>query len=310
MKYRVLFRRRRKPSTSKRLKRMSSTSVPVVESGRPIVLRGSPTAPPSPTAAKSVAPPPARDPLERRFRIEAVVGEEDGVRMAAVIERRTARRLTLTTFALAGARDWDAWERFRHECEVLRSLHHPGVPRWVEHAELDAIAYLLTERVEGRSLATRMERDERWSDAKLQHILARALVVLGDLHELNPPVLHTDVHPGALFVSDQGHVTLVGFGRSRSRLATDDIDPVGRDGYCPPWDEPIGPALDLYQLGATIAAVATGRDAALLPRKDGAIDLDACMRVSGVREQVRGLLARDPQWRVTTARRLRRPPTR
>ena len=308
MKYRLVFRRRGRGSTSKRLKRISTTSVRAAEPtnaapvGRPVVLRAKPR-PDDETAPRQHA-------LMDRFRVEAIVADDGTKCTAAVVELRTNRRATLTTCALGGGNDWDTWERFAHECRVLRSLAHPGVPRYLEHATSDTLAHLLTERVEGRSLAARMERDERWSDTKLRHILVRMLDVLAYLHELNPPVFHCDVHPGAIVVSDRGDVTLTGFGRARSKLAGDDdrAEPIGRAGYVPdaPWRFTASPAIDLYALAATIVAIASGRDAAMLPRAGQTIAVEACMKPSPLRDGIRALLVDDPAQCIAAAARLRK----
>jgi serine/threonine protein kinase len=311
MKYRLVFRRRGRPSTSKRLKRISTTSARAAQPGRPVVLRAKPQGEAPAVDSTAVVSPTREQPaLMERFRVEGIVADDGTKRVASVVELRTGRRSTLATCALGGANDWDAWERFGHECRVLRSLAHAGVPRYLEHGQTDTVAYLLTDRIEGRSLAARMQRDERWSDTKLRHILVRMLDVLAYLHELNPPVFHCDVHPGAIVVSDRGDVLLTGFGRARSRLAGDDdrAEPIGRAGYVPdaPWQFVASAATDAYALGATMVAIASGRDAALLPRAGKTIDVEACMKPSPVRDAVRALLADDAAACIAAAARLRK----
>jgi serine/threonine protein kinase len=311
MKYRLVFRRRGRPSTSKRLKRISTTSVSAQGAGRAVVLRAKPPGDTSPAVAPAVAPRRSESPpFADRFRVEAVVVDDGAKRVASVVELRTGRPATLTTLALGNTNDWDEWERFAHECRVLRSLAHRGVPRYLEHGQSDTLAHLLTERVEGISLAARMERDERWSDTKLLHILVRMLDVLAYLHDLNPPVFHCDVHPGAIVVSDRGDVTLTGFGRARSRLAGDDdrAEPIGRAGYVPdaPWRFAASEAIDAWALGATMLALATGRDAAMLPRAGTTFAVEACMKPSAARDAIVALLVDDPVACVDAAVRLRK----
>ena len=235
---------------------------------------------------------------------------DDGtIRVCTVVERKTGRRLTLATCELAAAGEWEAWDRFGHECRVVRSLAHPGVPRYVEHAQTDTTGYLLTEHIDGRTLAARMERDERYSDLKLRHILVRTLDVLAYLHELNPPVFHCDVHPGAIVVSDRGDVTLISFGRACSRLAGDDdrVQPTGRDGYVPADARSFAAsaATDIWALGATMLAIASGRDAAVLPHRGGTLDVDACMKPSPLRDAIRSLLAAEPDACIAAAQHVR-----
>jgi serine/threonine protein kinase len=296
VRYRLLLgrRRRKKKTTTKRLRRISTTTL-AAAGRRAVVLRA---------RTKHEAKLPAAE----RFDEETVVLDEGGLRIVHVVERATRRLLTRTTCTLAGVRDWEAWDRFKHECEVLRSLVHPSIPRWVDHGEADGVAFLVTERVEGRTLQDRLARSERYTDAKLSHMLARGLEVLHYLHELNPPLYHCDVHPSTIVISDGGRLTLTGFGHARGPMAPDEnAVPHARDGYGAPERArgEIDPANDLYAFGATLAAIASGRDASLLPTRGLQLDVDACMKPSPARDAVRSLLDTDPEARMRAAARLR-----
>lgn len=289
MKYRLVFsraRRKKKKTTTKRLRRISSTSLPVRTRSRPVVLRAQ-------------GKPKARPKSADRFRIDETIEVGEGTRACLVTEVATGRALTLRTCTLAGAGEWDQWDRFKHECEVLRSLRHPGIPRYIEHGEQDGNAYLVTEPVEGDSLQARLDRAQRYTDAKLEHIVRRGLAILDYLHELNPPLYHCCIHPGALVVSDKGNVILTNFGYARTRLDTE-AEPHAEDGYAAPEHVrgEVSAATDLFAFAATIVAVASGRDASLLPRRGLEIDIDTCMKPTALRERLRGLLSPDPQTRL------------
>ncbi len=293
MRYRrVLRRRRKRRTTSRGLRRFSSdTSVPA-QAGSPS--EGQPRAAPPTGPGQAVTPgaPPTSEArsqlleglphLASRLRLGPPLPSSPPFRVGCVTERRTHRRLVLKVLALRDSPNWELWERFEREGQVLRSLRHPGVPRYVEHDCGDAYAYLLTERAPGRSLAQRLDRGERWSDFQLHHIVRRSLEVLAYLHELNPPVFHGDVHPEHLVVSERGAVALTSLRRSTSLPLADDTPAAGRTGYSPAIGN--GAYRDTHALACSIAAIACGRDAAALPRKAGNIDLRRCMRASTVRD--------------------------
>lgn len=208
--------------------------------------------------------------------------EKEVGRVALVVERGTRRRLALKRVAMGETSDWDEWARLDAEAKTIRSLRHPAVPRYREHGETSGGAYLLMDRAPGTSLQTRMEQGDRWSDAKLEHLLRRGLEALAYLHELNPPVYHCDLQPEHVVVSDRGDVSFVAFGEARS-LVSDSGPLHGREGYVHPTAH-AGVEADLFALACTIAAAASGTDAAKLPRRGPWIDLERCMKPSTVRD--------------------------
>ncbi len=230
----------------------------------------------------------------------------EGGHVLLVSDRRTRRPMVLKLRTLKGSGSWAAWDRCEHEGKVVRSIRHRGVPRYLEHGTTDTLAYLLMARAPGESLQQRLERGERWSDLKLQHILSRALEILAYLHELNPPVFHCDIHPEHVIVSGAGDVTLCSFTRARSLLCDQGDAPfVPRSGYAPD-DRSTRPSpfADLYALGATLAAIASGTDASGLPRRGSVIALDRCLKPSLVRDAVEVMLRPGPS--ATPAAELKR----
>jgi len=237
--------------------------------------------------------------LGERFDVRGELG-----RVLLVVERGSRRRLACKWVSMGETRDWDEWARLEAEAKTIRSLRHPAVPRYREHGETSGGAYLLMDRAPGTSLQTRMEQGDRWSDAKLEHLLRRGLEALAYLHELNPPVYHCDLQPEHVIVSDRGDVSLVGFGAAQTIVS--DSGPLhGREGYVHPTARP-GVEADLFALACTIAAAASGTDAAKLPRRGPWIDLERCMRPSTVRDVLAVMLGSldGPREPAALARRL------
>ena len=308
MRYRLSFlRRRKRPPTTGRMarvtgtlraavrRRRSSTEQPAAPADRPkpagtYSVRLSKRRGPrernsgdvvevasSPVNATPTTSPKLRSELGERFDVEREVG-----RVALVVERGTRRRLALKMVAMADTSDWDEWARLDAEAKTLRSLRHPAVPRYREHGETSGGAYLLMDRAPGTSLQTRLEQGDRWSDAKLEHLLRRGLEALAYLHELNPPVYHCDLQPEHVVVSDRGDVSFVAFGEARS-IVSDGRPLHGREGYVHPTAQ-AGVEADLFAFACTIAAAASGTDAAKLPRRGPWIDLPRCVKASTVRD--------------------------
>ncbi len=293
MRYRMRFRRRASRTKSGRMRRISSVEL---KKARGTSETARVSKPPSAfERARPDSEPSIFDGLphlSRRLRAGEALPGSEGHRVVAVVDRRSGQPMVLKVLGLERNASWEAWDRFEHECITLRSVRHRGIARYVEHGRVETRAFLLMERARGRSLQEHLTRGERWTDLKLRHILVRTLEALAYLHELNPPVFHCDIHPEHVVVSERGDVALTSLGNARSLIPrSHDVAPLGREAYRrgAPSERP-SPATDLYALGTTIAAVASGVDASSIPRRGSELDLDACMRPSVIRETVRIML--------------------
>jgi eukaryotic-like serine/threonine-protein kinase len=120
----------------------------------------------------------------------------------------------------------------RNDLEAAVSgLHHANVIEVVDRGELDGVAFVVMERLEGASVAKVMEActaAEAVPPALWAHVIARAADGLGAIHGLyapaGPELVHGDVSPQNLFVTLDGDVKVL------------DFDLVRRAGPPPPWE--------------------------------------------------------------------------
>lgn len=174
-------------------------------------------------------------------------------------------RETALKFLIAGsdAREEDR-ERFIAEVKGLAGLSHPAlVPIFDSGIEGD-LHYFSMELVEGWSLddSDRVATLPLSRRVEIARDIARALAYL---HTCG--VIHRDVKPGNIMVDSRGQARLLDFGiaqfssdpRRRALqagtphfMAPEVIDPQGGYG-------PIGPATDIYALGAVLYQLAVGR---------------------------------------------------
>ncbi len=161
--------------------------------------------------------------------------------------------------------EWKSMDLFEREARALQRLDHPDIPAFVDYFPLDDGSSLaLVQRfVEGRSLQACIDAAQRFDDSAIERMLRGLLEVLVYLHGLNPPVIHRDIKPGNVIVRPDGGVSLVDFGAITERLRPETVGgstQVGTVGYMP-MEQMVGkavPASDLYAVGMTMLAAATG----------------------------------------------------
>ena len=160
-----------------------------------------------------------------------------------------------------------ARRRFAVEVGTLRRLAHPHVIRVHESGEVRGVPWLAMELHPGGTLERRLSAEGPLPPreaAGIAHLLAQALA-----HAHACGVLHRDVKPDNVLLAADGRPVLSDFGLARD-LAASQSGPtrtgamLGTPGYWAPEQvsgqvEQIGPAADVWGLGATLFALLSGR---------------------------------------------------
>lgn len=203
----------------------------------------------------------------RRSRIELVVGTL--VLNRFLIERRIGSggfgvvyeawdgRLERTVAVKAIESRGEAGKRVLREAQAAARLNHPGIVTLYELGEEDGNALLVTELVEGRTLA-RLSREGALSDREIAEIGADLCEALDHAHSRG--VVHRDIKPQNVVVAPEGEfrAKLMDFGVARlseSTALTAPGDVVGTLAYMSPEQaegEAAGPAADVYSLALTL----------------------------------------------------------
>jgi hypothetical protein len=210
---------------------------------------------------------------------------------------------------------WKAQELFERETAVLRTLNHPGIPAWIDDFPLDDAAgaegfALIQELIPGRSLHEVMRTGTLSSDEMLVWF-DQILQVLTYLHERAPAVIHRDITPKNIILRPDGGAALVDFGSVQAALragGTGASTAAGTFGYAP-IEQFVGraePASDLYGLGMTYLAVATGREPSEMPLDGARVDLRAQLQgKERLLDLLHAMTAADPRSRPASARSVR-----
>jgi serine/threonine protein kinase len=145
-------------------------------------------------------------------------------------------------------------DRVLREAQAAARLNHPGIVTLYEMGEEDGNALLVTELVDGSTLA-QLNRDGTLSDREIGEIGADICEALDHAHER--AVVHRDIKPQNVLVTEEGepHAKLMDFGVARltdAAALTAPGDVVGTLAYMAPEQaegRTVGPEADVYALG-------------------------------------------------------------
>jgi WD40 repeat protein len=156
-------------------------------------------------------------------------------------------------------------KRFRLEAEAAANLDHPNIVPIFEVGEYEGRHYFSMGFVDGQSLAQRVAAGpiEPREAARLVREIAEAIQYAHD-----QGVIHRDLKPANILIDRMGMLRVTDFGlakqtRTESGLtATGEV--MGTPSYMPPEQaagqtSAIGPAADIYALGALLYCLITGR---------------------------------------------------
>lgn len=153
--------------------------------------------------------------------------------------------------------DYDAYER---EINVLRSLSHPGIPKYLDSFETVTGFCLVQEYKPALSLAS----PRYFTSQDVKKIAIAVLEILVYLQQQNPPVIHRDIKPDNILVDyfQDLKVYLVDFGFARLGGGDVSVSSVvkGTLGFMPPeqlFNRQLTEASDLYSLGITLICLLT-----------------------------------------------------
>ncbi|HUC07597.1 MAG TPA: serine/threonine-protein kinase [Solirubrobacterales bacterium] len=186
-----------------------------------------------------------------RFLIERRIGSGGFGTVYEAWDGRLERPVAVKAIESAGS---PGSERVLREAQAAARLNHPGIVTLYEMGEEDGNALLVTELVDGSTLA-QLNRDGTLSDREIGEIGADLCEALDHAHER--AVVHRDVKPQNVLVTDGGEPSakLMDFGVARladAAALTAPGDVVGTLAYMAPEQaegRTAGPEADVYALG-------------------------------------------------------------
>jgi serine/threonine-protein kinase len=199
------------------------------------------------------------------YEFEAILGR-GGMGVVFKARHLKLKRLVAVKMLLAGAHAGsEELARFRREAEAVAALRHPNIVQIHDAGEITGRPYFTMEFVEGGSLAPILP-GQRQPPRHAAELVATLAAAVQFAHKSG--FLHRDLKPGNVLLTAEGTPKITDFGLARSLHERPELTrtgiPLGTPSYMAPEQaqgklSEIGPAVDVYALGAVLYEMLTGR---------------------------------------------------
>jgi tetratricopeptide (TPR) repeat protein len=223
---------------------------------------------------------PARWPVVRGYDILEWLGE-GGMGVVYKARHLGLNRLVALKMIRGGSQARsDSFVRFRAEAEAVGRLRHPNIIQIYDIGEADGLPFVALELLDAGSLADRLACNPQTGRqaAELMVTLAGAVRVA---HEAG--IIHRDLKPANVLYTSDGVPRITDFGLAKRADSDDGQTQSGQIMGSPAYMAPeqarghsrdVGPAADVYALGAILYEMLTGR-----PPFKGATPLETVRQV-------------------------------
>ncbi|HYE83605.1 MAG TPA: serine/threonine-protein kinase [Clostridia bacterium] len=153
---------------------------------------------------------------------------------------------------------------FVHESNILKSLHHGGLPAFADEFQSDSTVCIVREYIEGKPINQYITENNP-TNQDIIGIGIQLCNILIHLHGQEKPVIHRDIKPQNVIVKDDGQIVLIDFDISRVYHSEAEADTqfFGTREYAPPEQYGFSQTdsrTDIYSFGVLLRYMLTGSE--------------------------------------------------
>ena len=137
--------------------------------------------------------------------------EEIGAGGTGVIYKAYYLRLQKDVVIKRIKQDFVGQLNVRGEADILKSLHHTYLPQIYDFVQYGTDVYTVMEYIRGYDLEYYMKRGYLFTEEQILYWLGQLAEVLEYLHSRTPAIIHSDIKPGNIMITDEGNVCLIDF---------------------------------------------------------------------------------------------------
>ncbi|MGE4133487.1 MAG: serine/threonine-protein kinase [Bdellovibrionales bacterium] len=197
------------------------------------------------------------------FRVLGKIAEGGMGEIYEGVDDELNRKLAIKILLPSALREADGLARFKGEAKALAKINHENIVRVILSGEAEGLHYMALEYIEGWPLDTYLSRFSP-SLAELLELFAQMVEGLQAAHELD--IIHRDIKPQNVMVTNKGKVKIVDFGVAKEQTAHDNFKTtvgvvVGTRSFLAPEILRGAPATkqgDIYSLGLILRFMLSG----------------------------------------------------
>ena len=198
-----------------------------------------------------------------RYELEELVGSGGMSSVYRALDRLLERNVALKILHPHYGDDAEYVERFRREARAVAQLSHPNIVTVIDRGEADGQQFIVFEYIDGESLKQLVDRNGPLPARRAIELALQVADALAFAHQAG--LVHRDVKPQNVLVTEDGEAKVTDFGIARSldveHGVTQTGTVLGTSNYLSPEQargQTITPATDVYSLGVVLFELLTG----------------------------------------------------
>ena len=203
--------------------------------------------------------------IAERYELVEKNGEDEFGNRFLGVDKENDMKVMVKIMAPRMHTDEQAKARFIREIELLSQIRHPGIITVLEAGEEDGVYYLIAEYEEGINLDEYLEQQGVLEEKDAVSLILNTVEALKHTWD-NNQLVHRDIKPKKIFITDDNKVKLCDLGLAKSTDDTMDLTgagfTVGTPDYMSPEQasgEDLDFRADMYSIGLVLYQMVTGR---------------------------------------------------